>query len=310
MHCSGDLTSLRSGFDQAISVPAHLPPTQGIDALWNDFDSTLFPLSGAPNDWGDLIGTPFLFAADPAGCPTTASYELHQGSYELPHGTIGTYEAQYDAYEAHSSSGTSSSASSPATSLDRSSIFSPEVSQSSLSTTSTAPSTSVSSPALSSTVSPSQASKKPARTKATRGGRVRSSASLPAKPAHSTSLFPSGHVRATAPRNKQIPLAEIKEPVLRGNKWSCSHCSYQTSRKLDMPRHMETHSKPASNEAEFICCGLPLEDVPGYTGEIRYHEGRAMAGGCVKTFSRKDSLLRHLRLREGRCIRPAYLTSS
>ena len=94
--------------------------------------------------------------------------------------------------------------------------------------------------------------------------------------------------------------------MFRADKWLCSHCSYQTSRKLDMSRHMETHSK----ETEYICCGVPVEDVPGYAGEVRYHEGQAMAGGCLRSFHRKDSFLRHLRLQKGRCIRPAYLTSS
>ena len=39
-------------------------------------------------------------------------------------------------------------------------------------------------------------------------------------------------------------------------------------------------------------------------------EGKAMAGGCLTRFGRKDSFLRHLRLRKGQCITPAYLTSS
>ncbi|EPS94002.1 hypothetical protein FOMPIDRAFT_1135094, partial [Fomitopsis schrenkii] len=91
----------------------------------------------------------------------------------------------------------------------------------------------------------------------------------------------------------------------RGKTWFCSHCSYHTQREGDMPRHMNTHT---AND-KFVCCGVPVGDVLGYTGEIRDFEGQAMAGGCSKSFGRKDSFLRHLRVREGQCIRPTYLTS-
>lgn len=73
-----------------------------------------------------------------------------------------------------------------------------------------------------------------------------------------------------------------------------------------MQRHVKTHY----HNAEYICCGVPIEDVPGYVGEISYHEGREMVGGCLKAFQRKDSLLRHLKTSDGACIRPMYLGSS
>ncbi|EPS94001.1 hypothetical protein FOMPIDRAFT_1135081, partial [Fomitopsis schrenkii] len=77
-------------------------------------------------------------------------------------------------------------------------------------------------------------------------------------------------------------------------------------RRGDMLRHVQTHS----DIREFVCCGVPVEDAPGYVGKNRYHEGREMVGGCRKAFKRKDSFLRHLQASAGTCIRPVYLVSS
>ena len=74
----------------------------------------------------------------------------------------------------------------------------------------------------------------------------------------------------------------------------CTYCQRRVSKRApDLRRHMRTHLP-----AEIRCTGVPLEkacleDIPA--GASPYlHEGQAYIGGCMKLFSRKDALKRHL----------------
>ncbi|KAF9814835.1 hypothetical protein IEO21_04887 [Rhodonia placenta] len=63
-------------------------------------------------------------------------------------------------------------------------------------------------------------------------------------------------------------------------------------------RHLETHDRSLANNV-WVCCGV-LEEIAGMY-EIRdgskrlEHKGQWMVGGCGIDFSRKDSLIRHLK---------------
>ena len=131
------------------------------------------------------------------------------------------------------------------------------------------------------------------------------------------------HVVVCARRNAAVPTPEPgAEPVTQPtdpdlDPWQCPHCPYvQVShRKADLKRHIGTHTN--SREAEnalWVCCGVPLEDVlSGQYGieaienmrtrmPFDFH-GIPMVGGCRKAFSRGDALRRHLRKRKGkRCL--------
>ncbi|OSC99921.1 hypothetical protein PYCCODRAFT_1460517 [Trametes coccinea BRFM310] len=117
--------------------------------------------------------------------------------------------------------------------------------------------------------------------------------------------------RTVARRNAPAPLTahHLRSPST--NRWACPHCPYvQTTRRSpDLKRHMKTHfPSGTSDEAEWICCGVPLEDAQamGVPREVLLEEafiygGEAMVGGCRKVFSRRDALKRHLVKRKGFC---------
>ncbi|TFY63571.1 hypothetical protein EVJ58_g3184 [Rhodofomes roseus] len=126
-------------------------------------------------------------------------------------------------------------------------------------------------------------------------------------PSHASSF--AGGVRRTSPRNKQVgfvPYARID--MREGSGFICLHCEpdrpFSTQRKGDLKRHVLTHFAHSRGQ-ELICCGVPEEDAPELVGERYEHGGRRMVGGCLKTFSRRDSFLRHLR--KARCLRPAHM---
>ncbi|KAH9926654.1 uncharacterized protein BXZ73DRAFT_49341, partial [Epithele typhae] len=94
------------------------------------------------------------------------------------------------------------------------------------------------------------------------------------------------------------------------NPWKCPHCPFiQHSRRTpDLKRHIATHGQP---QISWTCRGVPLRyaDDPVHTRTpvpmeevwAAVESGRAMVGGCGKTFSRKDALTRHLRNRHLSC---------
>lgn len=264
-------------------------------------------LSEAPVDidsWGSLISSS-LTEAGPAVDTVPDPAELWQTSYDSTH-AFPPYEALHDAYGAYSSL-SSHSPSTSSSASDCASVFSPARSPSSSGTAPTASSSTSPSPEPMAAPSPQHSKPRRSRKATHHVGRVHSSASQPSKPSHSVPFFASGRVHTTASRNKQVPASENKEAVRHGDTWFCSNCSYQTCRKGDMRRHAKTHSATT----RFVCCGVPVEDVPpGYVGDVHYHEGREMVGGCMNAFKRKDSLLRHLKASEGACIEPIHLGSS
>ncbi|RDX51654.1 hypothetical protein OH76DRAFT_1346502, partial [Lentinus brumalis] len=103
-----------------------------------------------------------------------------------------------------------------------------------------------------------------------------------------------------------------QSPIL-ADEWACPRCPYyqHNRRKPDLRRHIAIHRDTTSTQrARWTCCGVPLSDVAKHGVPKRVlrqqpmviHEGIAMVGGCTKTFSRKDALQRHLRVRKGVCF--------
>ncbi|KAH9926612.1 uncharacterized protein BXZ73DRAFT_49300, partial [Epithele typhae] len=94
------------------------------------------------------------------------------------------------------------------------------------------------------------------------------------------------------------------------NPWKCPHCPFiQHSRRTpDLKRHIATHGQP---DVVWTCRGVPLRyaEDPKYTGmavpmeevQAAVECGRTMVGGCMKEFSRKDALTRHLKNRQLSC---------
>ncbi|KAI9066069.1 hypothetical protein FKP32DRAFT_1546784, partial [Trametes sanguinea] len=100
-------------------------------------------------------------------------------------------------------------------------------------------------------------------------------------------------------------------PIRSNDPWKCPYCPWvqKSKRSPDLKRHIKTHLRPEHvDEPEWICCGVPLvdaheKDLPeSITSEQPFvYAGETMVGGCRKVFSRRDALMRHLRLRKGAC---------
>ncbi|KAI0736277.1 hypothetical protein C8Q72DRAFT_879613 [Fomitopsis betulina] len=301
-----------SAFNQVMCPTAQLPgafylPSLGGGPLWG-----YSPGSSMSPDAGTIVNIDSrgYLAGTPPSYTMAGSRIIDPGTESHPWLALGNYTralSPCDTYGGCSSPGSYSLSAASHASIPWATIFSPAASLSPSETTHPTPAAAFPCPELFVVTDPPRGSKTQRARKVTpRVGRARSSASKSAKPIPSSSIWVSKRVRATPPRNKRVPKNEIKEPLRRGDTWFCSNCSYQTRSKGIMSRHMNTHSA----DAEWVCCGVPVEDVFGYTGEIHIFEGKAMAGGCLTPFNRKDSFLRHLRLRKGQCITPAYLASS
>ncbi|KAH9922982.1 uncharacterized protein B0H18DRAFT_1016465, partial [Fomitopsis serialis] len=120
----------------------------------------------------------------------------------------------------------------------------------------------------------------------TRARRARSNTFSPV-PHTLTSSF-LRRARTTTPRNKQVGFASTTQREEHNGWFTCSHCDFLTRRKGDFDRHVRTHFA-LSRGPEWVCCGVPEEDAPGHSGEKYEHGGRRMVGGCLKSFSRRDS---------------------
>lgn len=115
--------------------------------------------------------------------------------------------------------------------------------------------------------------------------------------------------RKTKPRNPQMHIGEPgpdgRIPCLRdGDHLRCpgtnlttdKRCTYRCKREMDMRRHMETH-RAETDQKLYFCCGVPVEQAAAYGIEASspyLWNDLWMVGGCAASFSRKDSLLRHL----------------
>ncbi|KAI5896712.1 uncharacterized protein SCHCODRAFT_02615623 [Schizophyllum commune H4-8] len=105
----------------------------------------------------------------------------------------------------------------------------------------------------------------------------------------------NGHTRNKIYSNAQID-EHIKHMKSReGSDFSCTLCQRILKRKPELWRHADTHR---GKSPRWACLGVPVamrDKVPASLREYGPPEDRRV-GGCLKLFSRKDSLQRHLRL--------------
>ena len=88
-------------------------------------------------------------------------------------------------------------------------------------------------------------------------------------------------------------------PDSQRDSFGCPHCNYvqKSRRKQDLERHIETHFA----ENKHVCRGVPASEADAYRVPKALQDGPGWIGGCGATFSRRDALLRHLRIY--RCYR-------
>ncbi|TBU47079.1 hypothetical protein BD309DRAFT_914550 [Dichomitus squalens] len=135
-----------------------------------------------------------------------------------------------------------------------------------------------------------------------------------ASPSPVAELYAWTSPQLVACTRRNAPVPPSSSTLIRTNRWACPHCPYVHNRRSpDLKRHIETHTLGAS-VAMWVCCGVyaldaldqgvPLEVVR--QGQIMDFDGVSMIGGCRKTFSRRDALLRHLRAQKGKCFGDAW----
>ncbi|KAL6302348.1 hypothetical protein BKA93DRAFT_399267 [Sparassis latifolia] len=111
--------------------------------------------------------------------------------------------------------------------------------------------------------------------------------------AHVTSPSPQGATfHDTRRRNKLCKKRPL--PPAPGSS-RCTFCGLKMARSCDLRRHMRSHS-----DAKVICGGIPLAEALSAGIDVkRAHqfefESVVYYGGCMRMFSRSDTLLRHLK---------------
>ncbi|KAH9919280.1 uncharacterized protein B0H18DRAFT_638164 [Fomitopsis serialis] len=106
----------------------------------------------------------------------------------------------------------------------------------------------------------------------------------------------AGHARRR--RDKQVEFTSTL-PLEECTGWfTCSHCAFLTRHKgtsISEPDRLMRIHFAVSRGPEWVCCGVPEEDAPGCTGEMYEHGGGGTRDGYMRSFSRRDSFLRHLK---------------
>ena len=109
----------------------------------------------------------------------------------------------------------------------------------------------------------------------------------------------------TAPRLQQAtsPPPELSQSDIQ--KLECPLCSYKPpkNREVDLRRHFECHYQTAKH----VCNGVRVDRAADYRitdlSNVQDYEGERRVGRhCMKVFSRKDALLRHLRNENCECV--------
>lgn len=109
-------------------------------------------------------------------------------------------------------------------------------------------------------------------------------------------------IQKTSPRNLQVP-SNTTPLFLDRNDFQCPYCEhYQSNRRRpDLIKHIKTHLQMQEPDADWVCCGVPMEKAALYKDkdisrvESFGKTGMLMVGGCGKTFTRKENYNRHLK---------------
>ncbi|KAJ8507475.1 hypothetical protein ONZ45_g10158 [Pleurotus djamor] len=124
-----------------------------------------------------------------------------------------------------------------------------------------------------------------------------SSSSSPYTPPKTPARRPAKRVRNSPPsRNLQVPALSQPVEVLEMS-FVCPECGWiqHNKRTPDFKRHLRTHTRPSDQDQSqgWWCKGV-LVGNSSVPGEAYQFDGQLRTGGCLKTFSRRDALKRHL----------------
>ncbi|KAF4577387.1 hypothetical protein EYR36_005375 [Pleurotus pulmonarius] len=107
-------------------------------------------------------------------------------------------------------------------------------------------------------------------------------------------------------RNVQVPALSRSISAIDDLSFKCSECGWvQHNKRLpDFKRHLRTHTRPDDRDQSrgWWCKGVLASSIPGFHGEAYEFNGELRFGGCLRTFSRRDALKRHLDNRNVCCL--------
>ncbi|KAF5382551.1 hypothetical protein D9615_002842 [Tricholomella constricta] len=111
--------------------------------------------------------------------------------------------------------------------------------------------------------------------------------------------------RPPSARNIQLPWEEVKALLARAESlnFRCPVDDYvqRNHRMPDFKRHICTHA-----ESQHLCIGVPLADAARHkvssAADQYVYQGEMRVGGCMRFFSRRDALKRHLTNRSLTCV--------
>ncbi|KAF8887168.1 hypothetical protein BD779DRAFT_1722687, partial [Infundibulicybe gibba] len=132
----------------------------------------------------------------------------------------------------------------------------------------------------------------------------------------SAELSPTKRIRLPAvSRNKQAADSSIIDAASSGAgsgrcNFICPACGWKQSnqRMPDFKRHLRTHTRPSDEEKErgWWCKGVLYDHAATYNipqdSQPYLFLGQLRIGGCVRSFSRRDALKRHLDNENVTCV--------
>ncbi|KAF4604084.1 hypothetical protein EYR40_001267 [Pleurotus pulmonarius] len=131
------------------------------------------------------------------------------------------------------------------------------------------------------------------------GGAQNYSGAVPRTPPPISPLErPTKRVRPT-PISRNVQVSSLSEPIdALALSFKCPECGWvqRNKRVPDFRRHVLSHVRPSDGDHSkgWWCKGVLASSIPGFHGEGYQFAGEQRYGGCLKTFSRRDALKRHL----------------
>ncbi|KZT00041.1 uncharacterized protein LAESUDRAFT_732630 [Laetiporus sulphureus 93-53] len=145
------------------------------------------------------------------------------------------------------------------------------------------------------------------------GSSTHTSRKTPSAPAPYSLSLPVRSRRSSSARNSQVHITQQEFDEML-TKFAASRslecplgCGYsqRETRVPDMRRHLNTH-RASESYAKWVCCGVPLKDAFLYDvcnpDDWYMFRDTKMVGGCMKSFSRRDALVRHVHNSRAGCV--------
>lgn len=115
-------------------------------------------------------------------------------------------------------------------------------------------------------------------------------------------VAPPSRNKQASPATSQVITRVVNNNLIESTNFICPECGWkQVNKRIpDFKRHLKTHLRPKDNDhsSGYRCKGVRVEDAIYYSIQpdatpYKFQEHERI-GGCMRTFSRRDALKRHL----------------